>query len=50
MVDIKVFVTELGSYYSEASEEVSSSVAELILLFRFFLPSLARQSAYEQSL
>lgn len=37
MTDIKVFVTELGSYYGEANEHVCSGLAELILLSRPFL-------------
>lgn len=38
MADIKVFVTELGSYYSELSEEVSSSGRTNSIISRPFLP------------
>jgi hypothetical protein len=44
VADIKVFVTELGSYYSEASENVSSRLAELILLPRPSLPAATGHS------
>lgn len=38
VADIKVFVTELGSYYSELSEEVSSSGRTNSIISRPFLP------------
>jgi len=45
VADIKVFVTELDSYYGEASENVSSRLAELILLPRPSLPTATGHSA-----